>query len=79
MNMDKEQTIRLIRGRIMDEYHKHPNLDWADIAARKLQSQWSEYFEKSISPTNSICKCKDRIGETKLWCCNICGLRTEDV
>lgn len=24
------------------------------------------------------CQCKDRIGETKVWCCNQCGLPCED-
>ncbi len=33
--MEKDQAIALIKGRIMDEYRKHPQLDWADIAARK--------------------------------------------
>lgn len=24
------------------------------------------------------CQCKDRIGETKVWCCNQCGLPCQD-
>ena len=24
------------------------------------------------------CTCKDRIGETQVWCCNICGKPTEE-
>lgn len=28
--------------------------------------------------SNSKCGCKDRPGETKLWCCNLCGKRTEN-
>ncbi len=41
--MQKDQAIALIKGRIMDEYRKHTQLDWADIAARKLYEQWNEY------------------------------------
>ncbi len=45
--MDKEHVIALIKGRIEDEYRKHQNgLVWAEIAARKLYSQWSEFFNK---------------------------------
>lgn len=42
--MTKEEQIKLIAGRIRDEYRKHPDLDWAEIAASKLQSQWSEFY-----------------------------------
>lgn len=28
--------------------------------------------------SGSVCQCKYRIGETKLWCCNICGVRCEE-
>lgn len=41
----KEENINLIAGRIMDEYRKHPLLDWNIIAARKIHSQWFEYYE----------------------------------
>lgn len=47
--LDKDQAISLIKGRIMDEYRKHPQLDWADIAARKLYEQWNEYFKANQS------------------------------
>ncbi len=47
--MEKDQAIALIKGRIMDEYRKHPQLDWADIAARKLYEQWNEYFKDNQS------------------------------
>lgn len=42
--MTKEEQIKLIAGRIRDEHRKHPDLDWAEIAASKLQSQWSEFY-----------------------------------
>jgi len=38
-------TVESIRARIEDEYRKHPNLDWALLAAHKIHSelitQWS--------------------------------------
>lgn len=36
--MQKEQAIALIKGRIEDEQRKHPDLDWQEIAARKIYS-----------------------------------------
>ncbi len=47
--LQKDQAIALIKSRIMDEYRKHPQLDWADIAARKLYEQWNEYFKSEVS------------------------------
>jgi hypothetical protein len=44
--MEKEKAIELITGRIKDEHHKHSyQKDWPEIAARKIYSQWSEYFQ----------------------------------
>lgn len=42
--MVKEEVLRLIKGRIEDEHHKHPLLDWSAIAANKIYSQWFEYL-----------------------------------
>ena len=42
--MVKEEVLKLIKGRIEDEHHKHPLLDWSAIAANKIYSQWFEYF-----------------------------------
>lgn len=46
--MEKEEEINLIAGRISDEFRKHSHglPDWPLIAASKLHSQWTEYFEK---------------------------------
>ena len=41
-----EEAIELIKGRIMDEYRKHQTLDWSNIAARKIHSQWFEYYNQ---------------------------------
>ena len=36
--MNKSETIKSITQRIKDEFRKHPKLDWAEIAARKIYS-----------------------------------------
>ena len=54
--LTKEETLRLISGRIMDEYRKHPTLDWSSIAATKIYSQWNEHYADEIAklkPTKS--------------------------
>ena len=53
--MQKEQAIALIKGRIIDEQRNKPNLDWQEIAASKIYSQWSEYFEgEKIKALNQL-------------------------
>jgi len=42
---NREENINLIAGRIIDEYRKHPDLEWYKIAASKIHSQWFEYYE----------------------------------
>ena len=49
--MQKEQAIALIKGRIIDEQRNKPNLDWQEIAARKI---YSSLFEKTILLTVSV-------------------------
>jgi len=44
--MTKEETINLIAGRIIDEYRKHPDLNWSLISAQKIYSQWNEYYSQ---------------------------------
>lgn len=44
MSLGKDKVVKLIKGRIEDEYRKHPTLDWAQISASKIYSQWFEYF-----------------------------------
>jgi len=51
--MDKEEAIKLIAGRISDEYRKHSNFLWMDIAARKIYKQWFEYYQKEIDELKS--------------------------
>jgi hypothetical protein len=47
--MKKEEVLLSIKLRIMDEYKKHPDLDWTEIASRKIYSQFCEYFERPSS------------------------------
>lgn len=49
--MTKEETIKLIAGRIMDEFRKHVSHieDWPKIAAAKIYTQWNEYYLKSVT------------------------------
>ena len=49
--MQKEHAIALIKGRIIDEQRNKPNLDWQEIAARKI---YSALFEKTILLTVSV-------------------------
>lgn len=43
--MESNKIKDLIAGRILDEYHKHKELEWHKIAANKLYSQWKEFYE----------------------------------
>lgn len=47
--MSKEEQIGLIAGRIIDEYRKHPLLEWNKIAASKIHSQWFEHYTDEIA------------------------------
>lgn len=42
------EVTSLIKGRIQDEFRKHPDLDWAEISAGKLYYQWSEFFGTTL-------------------------------
>lgn len=45
---EKEDTIASIKQRILSEYQKHPTLDWAEIAARKIVANLSH--RRAASP-----------------------------
>jgi len=56
--MKKEEIINSISNRITAELHKHPQLDWADIAARKI---YTEHLVKNLSLSDvSNCSCINR-------------------
>lgn len=42
--MEKEEIINLIKGRIEDEYYKHPLIDLSTIAAIKIYNECFKYF-----------------------------------
>lgn len=44
--MDKEEIITVIKNRIINEKSKHPDLDWALIAATKIYSSFIKEDEK---------------------------------
>lgn len=45
-----------------------------------LDALWELHTEQNLNIHGVMqgCQCKDRIGETKVWCCNQCGLPCED-
>ena len=42
VKMTKDEIISAIEQRIKSEYRKHPDLDWAGIAARKIYAELKE-------------------------------------
>jgi hypothetical protein len=79
--MEKEQIISLIKGRIIDEYLKHPKLDWAEIAARKLYSQWDEFYKaeqsRQADVIKSVCEnCGNEVKDAQHdgYCSDLCYL-----
>ena len=67
--MDKEEVIKLISDRISDEHRKHVHSTWMNIAARKIYTQWFEYYQKEI----------DELKSKKLVKCSSCGNKVEMV
>lgn len=57
--MEKTEIIKLIAGRIEDEHRKHPTLNWQEISASKIYSQWFEFFDNKIKEAKSVSKTKD--------------------
>ena len=67
----RDKEINLIAGRIIDEYRKHPDLNWSLIAAQKIYSQWNEYYNQQTKAlTDEIEKLQSRISELEK--ANIC-------
>lgn len=65
--INHEFSIRQIKNRILEEYQKHPELDWAELAARKiiatqqleierLKEQLERYEGDSIHSCHPNCK-----------------------
>lgn len=60
-----EQEISMIAGRIIDEYRKHSHSisDWNLIAAKKLHSNWSEYYNAKLQQANKEIEERKSIAE----------------
>ena len=60
----------------------HDNFDGDPLMMRTINLVITEYKARSERlhkpDVMQGCQCKDRIGETKVWCCNQCGLPCED-
>ena len=57
------------------------NLNIGTLTVEALTELMESYAKmKVINSKYNICDCcnDDRIGSTKLWCCNICGKRQEE-
>jgi len=50
----KDQIISTIKNRILVEYRKHKNLDWANIAAHKIWSEHMQDFSELITAVHRI-------------------------
>lgn len=67
------------RAELHKEYYKQ-------FGTRKGITKVSEHYVKWLedqvlelrTENKTTCKCTERIGETKLWCCNHCGARCEE-
>lgn len=58
VNNDKElkdTIVSIIKQRIESEYRKHPDLDWAGIAARKIYAELKERGAKFSSSIRRFC------------------------
>lgn len=51
--ISREESIKLIAGRIEDEFRRHANSEFPKIAARKIHEQWTEYYTEQLSAKNT--------------------------
>lgn len=58
----------------------HTTQPYEDIAGWALNDFIAEHIANKLRQYGVMqgCQCKDRIGETKVWCCNQCGLPCEN-
>lgn len=54
----KEDCIQSIRSRILSEFGKHKDLDWAEIAAHKIYSEFVVIPRKSCSDYAGLGMCR---------------------
>lgn len=50
-SLNKEQFIKALKERIESEHRKHPDLDWSEIAARKI---YKGFIEPILEKNNGI-------------------------
>ena len=63
------------------EYHQEWRLGKRDDMIhepKKLTEALDMVLSEVRKPIEKCAGCEESTGETKLWCCNHCGLRTED-
>lgn len=74
--MEPIQILEAIKEDIRDKFDGDP------LMMRTMNLVITEYKARSERLHKPVvmqgCQCKDRIGETKVWCCNQCGLPCED-
>lgn len=66
--MEKEKVIETIKLRIIAEHSKHKNIDWEEIAARKIYNAFEAWF--NVGPTkvnncvipdvSNLCECSEK-------------------
>src|SRR5690554_8190639 len=73
--------------KLRDEFNKTQGkkwlVPWDDKKEIEYQAAYIRFLETKLKQLDKPvvmqgCQCKDRIGETKVWCCNQCGLPCED-
>ena len=78
-NLSSQSVAGLILKKYEDshEFHFH-ELDrkWIIECMNEYKDACVEQKQKDCEKENEMCKCgNERIGSTKLWCCNQCGKR----
>lgn len=72
--MQKEAAIALIKCRIIDEQRKHPDLDWQEIAARKIYPALFDFGQPLIvNNTNCNCTSSQCYQMNGAWICATCN------
>lgn len=77
--MNKDEIINSLKR---NAFKSHPlNIEKDAVSLDFVMDLIEEMHTEQKLNKHSVmqgCQCKDRIGETKVWCCNQCGLPCED-
>jgi len=78
MNMTDKIRKQIISG-LQSAYCEMGESEFTDFC-KELKTIINNYPKQKLQQPVVMqgCQCKDRIGETKVWCCNQCGLPCED-